>query len=121
MANPNPDQHQSPPQSPQPPPEPLHHTYTRFELELAFVQSLSNPLYLNHLASTHLLQDSAFIAYLRYLLYFTRPEYTKFLTYPGPTLKVLELLQEERFRAEVLSPEVVSRLAEGWVRESVKE
>ncbi|MCJ1301501.1 suppressor of hpr1 [Hypocenomyce scalaris] len=99
--------------------EPLYGGYTRFELELEFVQSLSNPHYLNHLASTKLLQNPQFIAYLSYLQYFTQPEYTKYLTYPGPTLKALELLQQERFRADVLSPETVGRLVEAGVMASL--
>ncbi|MCJ1255330.1 hypothetical protein MMC24_003146 [Lignoscripta atroalba] len=113
----------NPPPRPPPPPsaltstEPLYGGYTRFELELEFVQSLSSPLYLNHLASSSqkLLQHPPFIAYLRYLLYFTRPEYVKYLRYPGPTLKALELLQEEGFRREILSPETVRRLVEGMM------
>jgi len=101
--------------------EPLYGGYTRFELELEFVQSLANPYYLNHLASQKLLQDPAFIAYLDYLQYFTKPEYTKYLTYPGPTLKALELLQQERFRQDILSPDTVSRLVEGEVMASIRE
>ncbi len=77
---------------------------------MQFVTALSSPLYLNHLATLKLLQQPDFIAYLSYLRYWTRPEYIKFLSYPGPTLRSLELLQEERFRAEILSPEVVGRM-----------
>ncbi|MCJ1265765.1 hypothetical protein MMC22_005645 [Lobaria immixta] len=99
--------------------EPLHGGYTRFELELEFVQSLANPYYMNHLASQKLLQDPSFIAYLKYLQYFLRPEYTKYLSYPGPTLKALELLQQERFRQDILSPDTVGRLAEGGVLASI--
>ena len=84
-----------------------------------FVQSLGNPYYLNHLASQKLLQDPSFIAYLRYLLYFTKPEYTKYILYPGPTLRALELLQHERFRQDILSPETVAKLAEGMVISSI--
>jgi mediator of RNA polymerase II transcription subunit 31 len=62
------------------------------------------------------LHHPPFIAYLNYLMYFSQPPYTKYLNYPGPTLKNLELLQSERFRKEVLSPEVVARLAEEGVR-----
>ncbi|MCJ1228576.1 hypothetical protein MMC12_005237 [Toensbergia leucococca] len=101
--------------------EPLHFGYTRFELELEFVQSLANPFYLNHLASQKLLQDPSFILYLKYLQYFKNPEYTKFLSYPGPTLKALELLQQERFRQDILSPETMTRLAEGAVMASIGE
>jgi hypothetical protein len=88
----------------------------------------ANPHYLLHLAtlttastdpstttaSVPLLGHPPFIAYLSYLQYFASPPYLKYLTYPGPTLKNLELLQNERFRREVLSPDVVARLfAEG--------
>ena len=95
--------------------------FTRFELELEFVQSLANPFYLNHLASQHFFQDPAFIAYLAYLQYFTTQEYVKYLNYPGPSLKALELLQQERFRQEILSPELAAALANNWVEESKRE
>ncbi|KAI9833057.1 MAG: hypothetical protein M1819_003890 [Sarea resinae] len=55
--------------------------YTRFELELEFVQCLANPWYLNHLASQKLLDNSSFVAYLGYLQYFKEPKYAKYLTY----------------------------------------
>ncbi|KAI4276700.1 MAG: hypothetical protein L6R38_005587 [Xanthoria sp. 2 TBL-2021] len=102
--------------------------FTRFELELEplienesqFVQALANPYYLNHLASQKLLQDSTFVAYLNYLQYFAHPEYTRYLSYPGPTLKALELLQQERFRQEILSPDIVAHLAEQTLLSSIK-
>ena len=97
---------------------PLYGGFTRFEIELEFVQSLSNPFYLNHLASQHLFQDPAFVAYLDYLQYFTRPEYLKFVNYPGPTLKALQLLQQERFRTEILNPHLAVVLANEWVEGS---
>ncbi|RFU32633.1 hypothetical protein B7463_g3700, partial [Scytalidium lignicola] len=103
----------------QPPPipaEPKFGGFTRFEIELEFVQSLSNPLYLNHLAVQKYLESPPFIAYLAYLQYFAHPPYTRYLTYPGPTLRNLELLQQERFRAEILSPDVVVRLVEEGVK-----
>ncbi|KAL8806849.1 MAG: hypothetical protein Q9182_001109 [Xanthomendoza sp. 2 TL-2023] len=120
--------------------DPSYGGFTRFELELEvsldrvshtsvqtfdrhdfqFVQALANPFYLNHLASQKLLQDSAFIEYLKYLQYFTQPEYTKYLLYPGPTLKALELLQQEKFRQDILSPEIVARLAEETLLSSIK-
>ena len=99
-------------------PTPAYGGFTRFELELEFVQSLSNPFYLNHLASQHLFQDPAFVAYLDYLQYFIQPEYLRFLNYPGPTLKALELLQQERFRTEILSPDLANTLANEWVEGS---
>ncbi|KAI9794534.1 MAG: hypothetical protein M1816_004421 [Peltula sp. TS41687] len=94
--------------------EPLHGGFSRFELELEFVQCLANPMYLNHLATQKLLDDPSFIAYLDYLQYFIKPEYARFLTYPGPTLRALELLQQEKFRQEILSPDTVARLQQAW-------
>ncbi|TVY33137.1 Mediator of RNA polymerase II transcription subunit [Lachnellula occidentalis] len=96
--------------------EPKYGGFTRFEVELEFVQSLSSPLYLNHLASLKYLENPAFIAYLSYLQYWALPPYAKYLMYPAPTLKNLELLQQERFRADVLSPDVVGALMEEGVR-----
>lgn len=85
-----------------------------------------------------MLDDPCFVAYLDYLRYFAQPGYSKFLTcvegplpkdtppdpggvkilwtdplcfsYPAPTLKALELLQQERFRRDILSPDTVARL-----------
>jgi len=85
--------------------------FTRFELELEFVQLLSNPFYLNHLACQNMLSNPAFINYITYLQYWSKPEYVKFLSYPGPTLKTLELLQNENFRKQVVSELVVRTLA----------
>ena len=86
-----------------------------------FVQALANPFYLNYLASQKILQDPCFVEYLKYLQYFTTPEYVKYLSYPGPTLKALELLQQERFRHDILIPDVVGRLAEDTVLASVED
>ena len=104
----------------------------RFTLELEFVSSLANPYYLSHLAVTypHLLQISddeqqstttttsssseakAFTSYLAYLYsYWKRPEYVQFLTHPGATLRALRLLQEERFRRDIIRPQVIEALA----------
>lgn len=115
-------------QPPPPPPPPL--TNPRFTLELEFVSSLANPYYLSHLAVTYpsLLGISgadedeektasapdaqAFAAYLAYLYsYWKTPEYAQFLTYPGPTLRALRLLQEERFRRDIILPRVIEDLA----------
>ena len=76
---------------------------------------LASPPYLSHLATSKLLQDPAFVAYLEYLLYWTKPPYVQYLSYPGPTLKALELLQQEEFRKDILRPEVVGQLAEGFL------
>ena len=83
------------------------------------MQSLASPTYLNHLAVQKYLEDPLFIAYLEYLQYWTHPPYLKYLQYPGPTLKHLELLQQERFRSEILDVNVVARLAEEGARAGV--
>ncbi|KAI1263759.1 SOH1-domain-containing protein [Xylariaceae sp. FL1019] len=105
---------------PQPDEESKYGGYSRFEIELEFVSALANPFYLNHLASQKLLSDPAFVAYLAYLQYWARPPYVKYLNYPGPTLKHLELLQEERFRHDIISPELVQTLAAEDVKASVE-
>ena len=106
-----------------PPPPPAEKTYggaTRFEIECEFVSCLANPYYLQHLATTKMFDDARFVAYLAYLLYWKEPPYLKYLIYPGPTLKHLELLQNERFRREIISPDVVARLAEEGIRASIE-
>lgn len=85
-----------------------------------FVQSLSSPFYLNHLASQKYFEDPAFVAYIKYLQYFAQPPYLKYLTYPGPTLKNLELLQQEKFRTDILSPDVVARLVDEMIKAGVE-
>lgn len=112
--------------SSQPPPdapgggEPKYGGYTRFEIELEFVQSLANPHYLNHLAAQKLLQQPAFVEYLRYLQYWSRPPYIKYLAYPGPTLRNLELLQQEAFRKAVISPEFVDAMVADGMKAAVE-
>ncbi|KAJ2970227.1 hypothetical protein NQ176_g8288 [Zarea fungicola] len=121
--------------------EPQYGGYSRFEIELEvnfpilrachqqkkltdikpqFVQSLANPFYLNHLASQKLLAQPAFVAYLAYLQYWSRRPYLKYLTYPGPTLRHLELLQQERFRQDIISPDLVQRLVEEGMKSAVQ-
>ncbi|KAF1971916.1 SOH1-domain-containing protein [Bimuria novae-zelandiae CBS 107.79] len=85
-------------------PVPRYSGFSRFELELEFVQCLANPAYLNYLAQQKILDKPDFINYLGYLQYFKDPKYSKFLHHPGPTLRALELLQQEPFRAEILNP-----------------
>jgi hypothetical protein len=55
------------------------------------------------LAQSRVLADPAFAAYLRYLLYWRRPEYARFIVYPH-ALALLELLQAPEFREAVASP-----------------
>jgi mediator of RNA polymerase II transcription subunit 31 len=118
------------PPSPSPP-------SARFTLELEFVLSLSNPYYLSHLALVypHLLNPPAsdststsaaapdsdashFAAYLAYLYaYWRTPRYSKYLSHPGAVLRSLELLQQERFRKDIIRPDVIARLLEGGPNE----
>ncbi|KAL0937311.1 mediator of rna polymerase ii transcription subunit 31 [Colletotrichum truncatum] len=111
-----------PSQPPAPPAdnEPVYGGFTRFEIELEFVQALANPFYLNHLATQKLLNRPEFVAYLAYLQYWTRPPYLKYLMYPGPTLKHLELLQQEQFRQDIISPDLVQRLVDDGMRAAVE-
>ena len=51
----------------------------RFELELEFVQSLANPFYLHSLAQQGILNQPAFINFLKYLQYWKEKEYAQFL------------------------------------------
>mmetsp|Transcript_42391 Transcript_42391/g.106951 ORF Transcript_42391/g.106951 Transcript_42391/m.106951 type:complete len:123 (-) Transcript_42391:1727-2095(-) len=82
---------------------------TRFSVELEFVQCLSNPLYLNYLAQNGYFDDEAFIAYLRYLTYWKKPEYSRFICYPH-CLRFLDLLQLPTFRKQLVRQEVVEHI-----------
>jgi len=61
-----------------------------------------------------------FIAYLDYLQYWKKPQYAKFLSYPGPSLRALELLQQEQFRKDILIPNVMARLMDESVAASIR-
>lgn len=75
----------------------------RFLLELEFVQCLANPTYIHYLAQNRYFEDEAFIGYLKYLQYWQRPEYIKFIMYPH-CLYFLELLQNANFRNAMAHP-----------------
>ncbi|WVZ75387.1 hypothetical protein U9M48_023443 [Paspalum notatum var. saurae] len=75
----------------------------RFLLELEFVQCLANPTYIHYLAQNRYFEDDAFIGYLKYLKYWQRPEYIKFIMYPH-CLFFLELLQNANFRNAMAHP-----------------
>ncbi|XP_065871980.1 mediator of RNA polymerase II transcription subunit 31 [Euphorbia lathyris] len=75
----------------------------RFLLELEFVQCLANPTYIHYLAQNRYFEDEAFIGYLKYLQYWQRPEYIKFIMYPH-CLYFLELLQNANFRTAMAHP-----------------
>ncbi|CAM1501793.1 Fc.00g037770.m01.CDS01 [Cosmosporella sp. VM-42] len=100
--------------------EPKYGGFSRFEIELEFVQSLANPYYLNHLASQKVLTQPAFVAYLAYLQYWSKPPYLKYLIYPGPTLRHLELLQQPKFREQIMSPHVVQQLVDGDMKAAME-
>ncbi|KAF8732372.1 hypothetical protein AX14_004455 [Amanita brunnescens Koide BX004] len=76
----------------------------RFELELEFVQALANPFYLHSLAQQNILEQPAFINYLKYLLYFKEKDYARFIHYPH-ALHQLELLQHPQFRTRLKNDE----------------
>ncbi|KAJ3090461.1 hypothetical protein HK102_003678 [Quaeritorhiza haematococci] len=86
------------------PEEPPEHANLRFQIELEFVQCLANPQYLQFLAQQQYFNDEAFVNYLKYLKYWQRPEYAKFIIYPY-CLELLELLQHPSFREAVASAE----------------
>lgn len=75
----------------------------RFLLELEFIQCLANPTYIHYLAQNRYFEDEAFIGYLKYLQYWQRPEYIKFIMYPH-CLFFLELLQNANFRTAMAHP-----------------
>ena len=55
---------------------------SRFELELEFVQALANPHYLESLAVQGILNQPAFVNYLKYLTYWLDKDkgYSKFVS-----------------------------------------
>ncbi len=83
---------------------------TRFEVECEFVACLANPYYLQFLAAEKYFDDPRFVRWLAYLQYWREPPYLRYLSWPGPSLRHLELLQEEAFRQAIISPDVVQRL-----------
>jgi mediator of RNA polymerase II transcription subunit 31 len=53
----------------------------RFQVELEFVQCLSNPKYVHYLAQNGYMQDPGFLRYLEYLRYWSKPKYSRYLLY----------------------------------------
>ncbi|CAK9441209.1 uncharacterized protein LODBEIA_P50780 [Lodderomyces beijingensis] len=88
---------------------------TRWEIELEFVQSLSNIPYVNYLAQNGYLSDPQFIHYLKYLQYWSEPNYSRYLVYPN-CLHILKLLQSEVFRKDIVNPEVMNLLMNDMVQ-----
>jgi mediator of RNA polymerase II transcription subunit 31 len=81
----------------------------RFELELEFVQLLSNPSYLQFLAQQRLFTDQSFLNYIKYLTYWQQPKYAKYIVYPY-CLQLLDLLQDEGFRTALASADTAAFL-----------
>uniref|UniRef100_A0A915PN04 tRNA:m(4)X modification enzyme TRM13 n=1 Tax=Setaria digitata TaxID=48799 RepID=A0A915PN04_9BILA len=81
-------------------PETSEEQKKRFEIECEFVQALANPHYLNFLAQRGYFKESYFINYLKYLLYWKRPEYARALKYPQ-CLHFLEAVQSSAFREAI--------------------
>ncbi|KAI5953075.1 SOH1 [Candida theae] len=88
---------------------------TRWEIELEFVQSLSNIPYLSYLAQNNYLQDRCFVNYLKYLQYWSEPQYSRYLVYPN-CLHILSLLQSEQFRRDITNPEIMNVLMNDMVK-----
>ncbi|CAN3485822.1 mediator of RNA polymerase II transcription subunit 31 [Diutina catenulata] len=90
---------------------------TRWEIELEFVQSLSNIQYVYFLAQQGYLQQREFQNYVSYLQYWKEPEYSKFLVYPN-CLHVLTLLQNDQFAKDIQNPEfrnsLMNDMVERW-------
>lgn len=57
--------------------------------------------YLHHLATTGVLQETAFLEYLKYLQYWKKPEYVKYLSYPHCLYFLELLLENSTFRREL--------------------
>ncbi|EPY49935.1 mediator complex subunit Med31 [Schizosaccharomyces cryophilus OY26] len=91
---------------------------SRFEIELEFVQMLSNPWYLNFLAQHKYFEDETFLQYLEYLEYWREPDYVKFIIYPT-CLHMLTLLKNPQFRIDIsradLSKQVNDEMYYEWL------
>ncbi|MDP2437843.1 MAG: mediator of RNA polymerase II transcription subunit 31 [archaeon] len=83
----------------------------RFVRELEFVQGLSNPAYLRFLSEQGLFEEEAFIAYLKYLLYWKKPTFAQFLMHPQ-SLALLDLLQHKVFRDSIRDPKFFNILGD---------
>ena len=82
----------------------------RFLIELEFVQNLSNAKYLSYLAQNKYFQDPKFMEFLRYLRYFKEPEYLRHLIFPACLPFLDALIDNPRFRQELLSPVFIEHI-----------
>ena len=92
---------------------------TRFQADLEFVQCLANPHYCHFLASSGMLDDKRFLAYLSYLRYWHRPEYSPYISYPS-CLKTLDALctsveVRQAFKSQAFVGEVDRRELEAYL------
>ena len=74
----------------------------RFEIELEFIQNLSNFKYLNYLAINKYFDDPTFIDFLKYLRYWKQAEYTKYLLFPQCLAILDALIDNPSFRRDLL-------------------
>lgn len=84
---------------------------TLFEKELEFVQLLCNPEYLRWLYKEGHFARSDFKDYLRHLLYFKDPKYSRFLVYPQ-CIPILEKLIQEDILKELSEDSFYTKLSE---------
>lgn len=83
----------------------------RFLVELEFVQCLANPNYLHYLAKEEMFDNDSFKNYLKYLLYWKRPEYIQFIKYPE-CLFFLDLLQNDELQQMIKDKNCVHFICE---------
>lgn len=80
---------------------PLPAPEVRLLVELEFVQSLCNMSYLHYLASNGYFEDEQFLAFLRYLRYWKRPEYLRHLLFPQALFFLDMIIDDPQFRKEM--------------------
>ncbi|RNA35978.1 Mediator of RNA polymerase II transcription subunit 31 [Brachionus plicatilis] len=83
----------------------------RFLVELEFVQCLANPNYLHFLAKQGMFDNDSFKNYLKYLLYWKKPEYVQFIRYPE-CLFFLELIQHDELQQMIKDKNCVHFICE---------
>ena len=95
----------------------------RFFVEAEFVQALANIDYVVWLAKEGYFEDTSFLNFLKYLEYFTLPEYARHLTYHRG-VEVLVLLLNDKVR-DVLREDPLSfrrilmdQLWSSWARKT---
>ena len=93
------------------PPESAVDAKLRFERELEFVQALANVDYIHYLAQHRYFDDARFVEYIEYLQYWRQPPYCLYITWPH-CLRILELLQTERFVAALKREDFKTHLAQ---------